>query len=95
MDLFENGVFTIPGVDGVARQCQVLFTYDWELTGQTYVVFQMEGLDQLSACRVVQTPEGATGLAPLRNETERDFLNHCFEELKARLRAEAEQEAER
>ena len=90
MDLFENGVFTIPGVDGVARQCQVLFTYDWELTGQTYVVFQMEGLDQLSACRVVDMEGGGKGLAPLQDEHERDFLNHCFEELKAKLRAEQE-----
>ena len=90
MDLFENGVFTIPGVDGVAQQCQVLFTYDWELTGQTYVVFQMEGLDQLSACRVVDMEGGGKGLAPLQDERERDFLNHCFEELKAKLRAEQE-----
>ena len=90
MDLFENGVFTIPGVDGVARQCQVLFTYDWELTGPTYVVFQMEGLDQLSACRVVDMEGGGKGLAPLQDERERDFLNHCFEELKAKLRAEQE-----
>ena len=90
MDLFENGVFTIPGVDGVARQCQVLFTYDWELTGQTYVVFQMEGLDQLSACRVVDMEGGGKGLAPLQDERERDFLNHCFEELKAKLSAEQE-----
>ena len=90
MDLFENGVFTIPGVDGVMRQCQVLFTYDWELTGQTYFVFQMEGLDQLSACRVVDMEGGGKGLAPLQDERERDFLNHCFEELKAKLRAEQE-----
>ena len=95
MDLFENGTFAIPGPDGTSVQCEVLFPYDWDVTGERYIVFRMAGAEQLSACRVVQTPEGATGLAPLRNETERDFLNHCFEELKARLRAEAEQEAER
>ena len=93
MDLFENGVFTIPGPGGIPVQCQVLFTYDWELTGETYVVFQMEGADQLSACRVVDTEDGGKGLAPLRDERERDFLNHCFEELKAKLRAEQEAEA--
>ena len=93
MDLFENGVFSIPGPGGAPVQCQVLFTYDWELTGQSYVVFQMEGADQLSACRVVDTEDGGKGLAPLRDERERDFLNHCFEELKAKLRAEQEAEA--
>ena len=90
MDLFENGVFTIPGVDGKTVQCQVLFTYDWDVTGESYVVFQMEGLDQLSACRVVDMEGGGKGLAPLQDERERDFLNHCFEELKAKLRAEEE-----
>ena len=88
MDLFENGMFTIPGVDGAARQCEVLFTYDWDITGQSYVVFQMEGLNHLSACRVVDMEGGGKGLAPLQDERERDFLNHCFEELKAKLRAE-------
>ena len=92
MDLFENGVFSIPGPDGAPVQCQVLFTYDWELTGESYVVFQMEGADQLSACRVVDTEDGGKGLAPLRDERERDFLNHCFEELKAKLQAEREAE---
>ncbi len=88
MDLFENGVFSIPGPGGAPVQCQVLFTYDWELTGQSYVVFQMEGADQLSACRVVDTPDGGKGLAALQNEAERDFLSRCFEELKAKLQAE-------
>ena len=50
----------------------------------------MEGLDQLSACRVVDMEGGGKGLAPLQDERERDFLNHCFEELKAKLRAEQE-----
>ena len=90
MDLFENGTFTIPGIEGKTVQCQVLFTYDWEVTGQSYVVFRMEGADQLNACRVVDTPDGGKGLAPLQDERERDFLNHCFEELKARLMAEQE-----
>ena len=94
MDLFENGTFAIPGADGKSIQCQVLFTYDWDITGESYVVFQMEGADQLSACRVVDTEGGGKGLAPLQSEAERDFLSHCFEELKARLRAEQETEGE-
>lgn len=88
MDLFENGTFAIPGPDGTPVQCQVLFTYDWEITGESYVVFQMDGANALSACRVVDTENGGKGLAPLQSEAERDFLNHCFEELKARLQAE-------
>lgn len=92
MDLFESGVFTIPGPGGLPVQCQVLFTYDWDVTGERYVVFQMEGADQLSACRVVDTEDGGQGLAPLRDERERDFLNHCFENLKAELRAQREAE---
>ena len=94
MDLFENGTFMIPGADGKTVRCEVLFTYDWEITGEKYVVFRMEGADQLSACRVVETENGGSGLAPLRTEAERDFLNHCFEELKAKLRAEGETEGE-
>lgn len=92
MDLFENGMFQIPGADGRPVLCQVLFTYDWELTGQSYVVFRMEGAEQLNACRVVDTEDGGKGLAPLQDERERDFLNHCFEELKARLQAEQDTE---
>ena len=91
MDLFENGVFTIPGADGTPVQCQVLFTYDWDITGESYVVFTVGDTQQLSACRVVDM-EGGKGLAPLKSEAERDFLNHCFEELKARLQAEQEAE---
>lgn len=92
MDLFENGTFMIPGVEGKAVRCEVLFTYDWDITGEKYVVFRMEGADQLNACRVVETEDGGAGLAPLRTEAERDFLNRCFEELKAKLRAEQETE---
>ena len=88
--MFEEGVFAIPGADGQPVRCEVLFTYDWDITGQSYVVFQMEGLDHLSACRVVDMEGGGKGLAPLQDERERDFLNHCFEELKAKLRAEEE-----
>ena len=92
MDLFENGVFTIPGADGTPVQCQVLFTYDWDITGESYVVFTVGDTQQLSACRVVDMEGGGKGLAPLKSEAERDFLNHCFEELKARLQAEQEAE---
>ena len=90
MDLFENGTFAIPGPDGSSVPCEVLFTYDWDVTGERYIVFRMAGAEQLSACRVVDMEGGGKGLAPLQDERERDFLNHCFEELKAKLRAEEE-----
>ena len=86
MDIFESGKFSIPGPDGLPVQCEVLFTYDWELTGRSYVVFTMGEEHQMCACRVVETEDGNKGLAPLENEQERDLLNHCYEELQRKLR---------
>lgn len=87
MDIFESGRFSIPGPDGLPVQCEVLFTYDWDLNGQSYVVFTMGEERQMCACRVVET-EAGQGLAPLESEQERDLLNHCYEELQRKLREE-------
>ena len=37
--MFENGTFAVLGPDGKQVQCDVLFTYDCEDNGRSYVVF--------------------------------------------------------
>ena len=38
-NMFENGTFAVLGPDGKQVQCDVLFTYDCEDNGRSYVVF--------------------------------------------------------
>ena len=45
--MFENGTFAVLGPDGKQVQCDVLFTYDCEDNGRSYVVFTTgEGAQQ-------------------------------------------------
>ena len=85
--MFENGTFAVLGPDGKQVQCDVLFTYDCEDNGRSYVVFTTgEGAQQqLFANRYAA-----------RDEQEYAIIKHCFEELKAKLaeQAAAEQAAQ-
>ena len=84
--MFENGTFAVLGPDGKQVQCDVLFTYDCEDNGRSYVVFTTgEGAQQRLFAN------GQPALFPLENEQEYQIIRHCFEELKAKL---AEQAAE-
>ena len=71
----------------------VLFTYDCEDNGRSYVVFTTgEGAQQrLFANRYDTRDDGQLALLALENEQEYAIIKHCFEELKAKL---AEQAAE-
>ena len=91
--MFENGTFAVLGPDGKQVQCDVLFTYDCEDNGRSYVVFTTgEGAQQqLFANRYAAREDGQPALFPLENEQEYQIIKHCFEELKAKL---AEQAAE-
>lgn len=91
--MFENGTFAVLGPDGKQVQCDVLFTYDCEDNGRSYVVFTTgEGAQQrLFANRYDTRDDGQLALIALENEQEYAIIKHCFEELKAKL---AEQAAE-
>ena len=91
--MFENGTFAVLGPDGKQVQCDVLFTYDCEDNGRSYVVFTTgEGAQQrLFANRYDTRDDGQLALLALENEQEYAIIKHCFEELKAKL---AEQAAE-
>ena len=69
----------------------VLFTYDCEDNGRSYVVFTTgEGAQQqLFANRCAAREDGQPALFPLENEQEYAIIKHCFEELKAKLAEQA------
>ena len=94
--MFDEGVFAIPGADGQPIRCEVLFTYDCEANGRSYVVYTFgeEEQKQIGANRYETNDAGETRLLPIENERERDLLAHCFEELKEKLRAQQAAEAE-
>lgn len=85
--MFENGTFAVLGPDGKQVQCDVLFTYDCEDNGRSYVVFTTgEGAQQrLFANRYDTREDGQLALLALENEQEYAIIKHCFEELKAKL----------
>ena len=90
-NMFENGTFAVLGPDGKQVQCDVLFTYDCEDNGRSYVVFTTgEGAQQRLFA------DGQLALLALENEQEYAIIKHCFEELKAKLaeQAAAEQAAQ-
>lgn len=86
-NMFENGTFAVLGPDGKQVQCDVLFTYDCEDNGRSYVVFTTgEGAQQrLFANRYDTRADGQLALLALENEQEYAIIKHCFEELKAKL----------
>ena len=96
--MFENGTFAVLGPDGKQVQCDVLFTYDCEDNGRSYVVFTTgEGAQQqLFANRYDTRDDGKLALLALENEQEYAIIKHCFAELKAKLaeQAAAEQAAQ-
>lgn len=96
-NMFENGTFAVLGPDGKQVQCDVLFTYDCEDNGRSYVVFTTgEGAQQrLFANRYDTRADGQLALLALENEQEYAIIKHCFAELKAKLaeQAAAEQAA--
>ena len=79
--MFENGTFAVLGPDGKQVQCDVLFTYDCEDNGRSYVVFTTgEGAQQqLFANRYAAREDGQPALFPLENEQEYQIIRHCFE----------------
>ena len=87
--MFENGTFAIAGEDGKPVRCEVLFTYDCEANGRSYVVFTVgEGdAQQLFANRYTANDAGEPQLWPLEDEAEYQIVRGCFEELKAKLLA--------
>jgi uncharacterized protein YrzB (UPF0473 family) len=89
--MFENGTFAVLGPDGKQVQCDVLFTYDCEDNGRSYVVFTTgEGAQQqLFANRCAAREDGQPALFPLENEQEYQIIRHCFEELKTKLAEQA------
>lgn len=90
--MFENGTFAIAGTDGRPVRCEVLMTYDCEDNGRSYVVYAVgEGAEkQLAANRYTVNEAGETTLLPLEDETEYALVRHCFEQLKARLMEQAQ-----
>ena len=95
--MFENGTFAVLGPDGKQVQCDVLFTYDCEDNGRSYVVFTTgEGAQQqLFANRYAAREDGQPALFPLENEQEYQIIRHCFAELKAKLAEQAAAQAAR
>ena len=95
--MFENGTFAVLGPDGKQVQCDVLFTYDCEDNGRSYVVFTTgEGAQQrLFANRYDTRDDGQPALFALENEQEYAIIKHCFEELKAKLAEQAAEAARR
>lgn len=69
--MFENGTFAVLGPDGKQVQCDVLFTYDCEDNGRSYVVFTTgEGAQQqLFANRYAAREDGQPALLPARKRT--------------------------
>lgn len=65
--MFENGTFAVLGPDGKQVQCDVLFTYDCEDNGRSYVVFTTgEGAQQrLFANRYDTRDDGQLALLAL------------------------------
>ena len=63
--MFEEGVFAIPGADGQPVRCEVLFTYDCEANGRSYVVYTFgpEEGRQIGANRYVTNEAGETQLS--------------------------------
>ena len=78
--MFEEGVFAIPGADGQPVRCEVLFTYDCEANGRSYVVYTFGEGDEkrIGANRYETNEAGETSLLPIENERERDLLAHCI-----------------
>lgn len=93
--MFENGTFAIAGADGRPVRCEVLMTYDCEDNGRSYVVYTTgEGAaKQLTANRYAVNEAGETTLLPLEDEAEYALVRHCFEQLKAQLMEQAQNQA--
>ena len=90
--MFEDGTFAVAGADGQPVRCEVLFTYDCEDNGRSYVVYTVGEGDarEIAANRYTTNAAGETTLLALEDEAEHGLVRHCFEQLKAQLQEQAQ-----
>lgn len=65
---------TITDAEGNEHRCKILFTYFSDEFKHNYVVFNVEGTDEISAMIFTETSESAGSLMPIENDDEWDML---------------------
>ena len=80
----ENGIFTIESDTGERIQCEVLFTYDDEKSGKSYIVYtdnseDEEGNTKVYASIYDPTPAEKTILLPIETEEEFRMIEEILE----------------
>lgn len=70
----EKPTITLTTDDGKEIECEVLFTYHSKENNKDYLIFQPEGLDQVSAAIYVENENGEASLEKIETEEEWDML---------------------
>lgn len=83
----NNFAFKIMDENGVERTCEVLFTYDDDNTGKTYIVYTDNTIDDLGNTKVFASTydpeESPQKLHPLETEEEWQMVEAILEELQS------------
>ncbi len=83
----ESTFFTVLDDDGKEVRCEVLFTFDSEETGKSYIVYTDNSVDDMGNTKVfasIYTPDSEDQrLMPIETEKEWKMIEIILEELQA------------
>ena len=87
----ERMVFKITNNEGKEVECEVLFTFDSEETGKSYIVYTDNTKDDAGNTRVYastykKSEEGMTALEPIESDKEWKIIDKILEELQASVK---------
>lgn len=91
--MFEN-TFTLIGDDGKEIACEMLFTFDWKVTGKSYIVYTDHTTDEFGCESVFAStydPSGAdTMLGAIETEEEWDLVDRLLTQIMEEVAAKDE-----
>ena len=95
----ERMVFKITNSEGKEVECEVLFTFESEETGKSYIVYTDNTKDEAGNTRVYASiykpsEEGTTALEPIESEKEWKIIGKILEELQASVKEQMAQDSE-
>ena len=92
----NNNFFVIVADDGTEVECEILFTFDWAVTGKSYVVYTDNTEDENGNTQVyasVYDPSGENmTLMPIETEEEWAIIEQQMEHLEDLLPDDGEEE---
>lgn len=85
----ENNTFTIVDDEGNEVVCEILFTFDCNENGKSYIVYTDNALDENGNTKVYASgydPEGKdTTLLPIETEREWEIVENILNELQEQM----------